>query len=199
MRRRRAGSVGSAAGLMLLCLLRPPVAGAFEADAAPVAAVGTLQAAFTPWDDIEGLLVRVIDGARTQILMQAYLLTSKKIATALIVARHRGIDVEVLADATQRHAPSAKLDWLAAEGVPIWLETRFDNAHNKIIVIDAASPDAVVVTGSFNFTWTAQHKNAENVLIARKNPVLASQFAANWERHRRQATPFRTDNQNTDH
>ena len=80
---------------------------------------------------------------------------------------------------------------LDVAGIPVWLETRYQNAHNKIIVIDAGMPDATVVTGSFNFTWTAQHKNAENILIARSNPALAARYAANWERHRQDATPYR--------
>jgi phosphatidylserine/phosphatidylglycerophosphate/cardiolipin synthase-like enzyme len=58
-------------------------------------------------------------------------------------------------------------------------------------VIDAGSADATVITGSYNFTWTAQHKNAENILIARKNPSLALRYALNWERHRQQATPYK--------
>lgn len=63
--------------------------------------------------------------------------------------------------------------------------------HNKVIVIDAKSAHATVITGSYNFTWTAQHRNAENILIARSNPVLAARYAANWERHRQDASLYR--------
>ncbi|HEX7645796.1 MAG TPA: phospholipase D family protein, partial [Noviherbaspirillum sp.] len=52
-------------------------------------------------------------------------------------------------------------------------------------------PEAAVITGSFNFTWTAQHKNAENLLIARNNPALAARYAMNWERHRADASPYK--------
>ena len=122
--------------------------------------------------------------------MQAYLITNKKIASALIAAHRRGVDVRLLADATQSHEDSAKIPMLAAAGIPVWLETRYQNAHNKVIVIDAASAAATVVTGSFNFTWAAQHKNAENILIARNNPPLAARYAANWERQREQALAY---------
>lgn len=161
---------------------------AFDALPQASAAQGTLQAAFAPWDDIEGLVIDVIDHARVQVLMQAYLITNKKIATALIAAHRRGVDVRLLADATQSHVDAAKIPMLAAAGVPVWLETKYQNAHNKVIVIDAATAAATVVTGSFNFTWAAQHKNAENILIARNNPPLAARYALNWERQRQQAT-----------
>jgi phosphatidylserine/phosphatidylglycerophosphate/cardiolipin synthase-like enzyme len=157
----------------------------------PVAAQGTLQAAFAPWDDVEELIAGAIDGARKQVLVQAYLLTSKKIATKLIAAHRRGIDVRVLVDAEQlAKNDSSKVADLAAAGILVWTETKYQNAHNKIIVIDAQTIDAIVITGSFNFTWTVQHKNAENILIARKNPALASQYAANWERHQHDSLAY---------
>lgn len=157
-----------------------------------IPAQGSLQAAFAPWDNIEELVAEAISGARRQVLVQAYLLTSKTIATTLVAAYRRGVDVRVLLDAEQiTKAASSMASELDVAGIPVWLETRYQNAHNKIIVIDAGMPDATVVTGSFNFTWTAQHKNAENILIARSNPALAARYAANWERHRQDATPYR--------
>jgi phosphatidylserine/phosphatidylglycerophosphate/cardiolipin synthase-like enzyme len=55
------------------------------------------------------------------------------------------------------------------------------------MVIDAGSAQAAVMTGSFNFTWSAQNMNAENLLIIRGNTVLADRFASNWMRHRADA------------
>ena len=157
-----------------------------------VAAQGTVQAAFAPWDNIEQLITDAIVAADKQILVQAYLLTSKKIAAALIAARHRHVDVRVLIDAEQlTKVASTVAPELASAGIPVWIETKYQNAHNKIIVIDADTPDATVITGSYNFTWTAQHRNAENVLIVRKNPVLASHYVLNWERHRQEAVPYK--------
>jgi phosphatidylserine/phosphatidylglycerophosphate/cardiolipin synthase-like enzyme len=178
--------VRAAVGAFLLAF------GALSAHAAdvPFPAQGTVQAAFAPWDNIEELIADAIRDAHRQILVQAYLLTSKTIATTLIAAHRRGVDVRVLLDAEQLLKSSSAPE-LADAGVPVWLETKYQNAHNKIIVIDAGMPDAAVVTGSFNFTWTAQHKNAENILIARHNPTLAARYAANWERHRQDATPYK--------
>nr|WP_245549155.1 phospholipase D family protein [Noviherbaspirillum massiliense] len=162
------------------------------ADDAPAVAGESIQAAFAPWDNLEDLIVKAINTANNQVLVQAYLLTSKKIAAALIDARRRGIDVRILADAEQEaKAASSRLPELAAAGIPVWLETKYQNAHNKIIVIDADDKDAIVITGSYNFTWSAQNRNAENILIIRKHPILAARYAANWERHRRDASAYK--------
>ena len=162
------------------------------AEAPPViAAQGSLQAAFAPWDNLEELICAAIAAAHRQILVQAYLFTSKKIGNALVEAHRRGIDVRVLLDEGQLGKAPSMAPTLDASGIPVWLETKYQNAHNKVMVIDAGKPDAVVITGSFNFTWTAQHKNAENLLIVRNNPILAARYALNWERHRADASVYK--------
>jgi len=125
------------------------------------------------------------------VLVQAFLLTNSKIADSLIAAHRRGVDVRILADARQHvENPGSLLPVLVRAGVPVWLETRYKNAHNKVIVIDVADSDPVVITGSFNFTWSAQNMNAENLLIIRGNATLAERYASNWMRHRADAQPL---------
>ena len=58
-----------------------------------------LRALFSPWDDIEGVLVEALAKARTEVRVQAYLLTSRPLTRALLEAYRRGVDVQVLADA----------------------------------------------------------------------------------------------------
>ena len=50
--------------------------------------------------------------------------------------------------------------------------------HNKFIVADGTA----VQTGSFNYTSSAAQRNAENVLVVRNAPALASQYGAEWRR-----------------
>lgn len=177
--------------IVLYLALTSAPAGAFDTAQAPQAAAGTLQPLFAPWDDIEAALVDSLDAARYQVLVQAYLFSNKKIAAALIAAKRRGVAVQLMLDSAQlERVGASKVNELAAVGIPVWLETRYQNAHNKVMVIDPSAPAAMVITGSFNFTWSAQHKNAENVLIARNNPTLATRYALNWERHRRDATLY---------
>lgn len=160
---------------------------------------GSIQVAFAPWDDAEGLLSETVAGARHQILVQAFLLTSRTFAFSLIDAKTRGVDVQVLADARQHaETPGSLLDLLQRHGIPVWLETRYRSAHNKIVVIDAdgqargSGAKPVVISGSYNFTWSAQHMNAENLIVIRDHSPLARHFAQNWRRHQQQATPLQS-------
>ena len=82
---------------------------------------------------------------------------------------------------------NSQVSELASRGVSVWLETRYAAAHNKIILIDAMTATPVVVTGSYNYTWSAQARNAENLLFLRGDARLAKQYLNNWQRHRNEA------------
>lgn len=155
-------------------------------------ATGTVQLAFTPGDDATGLIVRAIEGARYQVLVQAYSFTSRDIAFALVSAKHRGVDVQLIADDEQMQKNDRnRVADVARGGVPVYIDAEHAIAHNKVMVIDAGQPSGAVITGSFNFTHAAQTNNAENVLILRGNAALVDAYLANWKRHREHSRPYR--------
>lgn len=160
-------------------------------------AQGTVEVLFTPWDDAEGAIVRALAEARQSIHVQAYLITSRPIAAALVAAAARGVKVEVLADREMAiKGANSRLPDLVRSGVSVWLEARYATAHNKVIIIDSLSDkDAplasplipLVITGSYNYTWSAQARNAENLLLLRGNAPLTKRYLDNWLRHRSEA------------
>jgi phosphatidylserine/phosphatidylglycerophosphate/cardiolipin synthase-like enzyme len=115
-------------------------------------AQGTVQVAFTPWDNAEAMIVDCIRRASHQILVQAFSFTSRALANALVAARRRGVDVQVMADREQSFSGEAsRIPDLVRAGIPVVLEVRYQSAHNKVMVMDAGSADAAVVTGSYNW------------------------------------------------
>jgi len=153
---------------------------------------GTVQVAFTPGDDAAGLITATIAKARRQILVQAYSFTHQEIADALVAARNRGVEVHVIADRYQSETgKTSKIGWLIEQGVPVWIDAEHAAAHNKVMILDAGTAQATLITGSFNFTKAGQHRNAENVLIFSGNPSLTDAYAANWRRHRIHSQPVR--------
>jgi phosphatidylserine/phosphatidylglycerophosphate/cardiolipin synthase-like enzyme len=153
---------------------------------------GTLQVAFTPGDDIAGLIVDSVRKARRQVLVQIYSFTTRTSRKRWLMPNGAGIDVQVIADQRQMETiATSRVVWLAEQGVPVWIDSEHAAAHNKVMIIDNGMPEAAVITGSFNFTHAGQHRNAENVLILRGNPNLAETYAANWRRHKIHSLPLR--------
>jgi phosphatidylserine/phosphatidylglycerophosphate/cardiolipin synthase-like enzyme len=176
----------------LLALLAWLPAAAFDpGNPGPLPAAGTVEVAFSPWDDTEALLLRTLTAAKSEIYVQAYVFTSRRLARALVEARHRGIAVEVLADREMSlKSRGSRIGQLVEEGIPVRLEFRYSAAHNKVILIDPLLPQSAVITGSYNFTYAARAKNAENVLVLRDNPGLARAYYHNYLRHREGAVPY---------
>ena len=132
-----------------------------------------------PGDTIENVIVREIDAAQSQILVEAYGFTSDKIVEALIRAQNRHvnndtIDVEALLDRSNETAVYSKWKLLRKAHIPIRIDDEGHIAHNKIMIIDRK----IVITGSFNFTENAKH-NEENVLVISDHD-LAMKYIDNW-------------------
>jgi phosphatidylserine/phosphatidylglycerophosphate/cardiolipin synthase-like enzyme len=140
-----------------------------------------IEVCFVPGDDCGALVAREIDEARSSIRVQAYTFTSPRIAHALGRARRRGVDVLALLDEREARRPNeaAAIRTLVQAGVGLRLDGAHSTAHNKVLVID----EETVVTGSFNFSVSAERYSAENVLVLRGQPRLVRAYSDNWARH----------------
>jgi phosphatidylserine/phosphatidylglycerophosphate/cardiolipin synthase-like enzyme len=140
---------------------------------------------FSPKGGCTEAVVQEINAARSTILVQAYSFTSAPIAKALVDAHKRGVDVRVVLDQSQRGEKYSSADFVQHAGIPVWIDAKHAIAHNKVMVIDGAT----IITGSFNFTKSAEESNAENLLVIR-SPELAAQYAANWNAHLGHSEPY---------
>ena len=134
---------------------------------------------FSPRGGCTNAAVAEISRATKTILVQSYSFTSHPIGDALIDARHRGVDVTVVADKSEQRDKHSEISALAQAGIPVYIDARHAIAHNKVMVIDGA----IVITGSFNFTHAAEFENADNLLIIHNHPSIAAAYADNFRHH----------------
>tara|TARA_B100001996_G_scaffold355587_1_gene318279 strand:+ start:936 stop:1619 length:684 start_codon:yes stop_codon:yes gene_type:complete len=139
---------------------------------------------FTPGGACTHSIVHTIAQAKKSIEVQAYSFTSAPIVKALIQAQKRGVRVFVLLDKSNVSSKYSVVNTLQNHHIPFLIDDKPAIAHNKVMIIDAGTKKAVLITGSFNFTSSAQKRNAENVLII-DSQSLAADYLANF--HRRKA------------
>ena len=120
------------------------------------------------------------------MLVQAFSFTSKPIAKALLDAKKRGIKVEAVLDKSNATATYSAATFLANAGIDILIDSEHAIAHNKIMIIDRS----VLITGSFNFSNSAENKNAENLLVIKGNKPLLNKYLKNYEEHRSHSMPY---------
>ncbi len=135
---------------------------------------------FSPKGGCTEAIVQELKRARREILVQAYSFTADPLTFALIEAKKRGVNVQILMDKSNEAERYSDLHILLEHGLAPLIDAQHAIAHNKIMIIDRHT----LVTGSFNFTNQAEHENAENLLIIKGHAELVSAYRANWEAHK---------------
>ena len=140
---------------------------------------------FSPNGGCTEAIVKELGNTKSNILIQAYSFTSAPIAKAVVDAHKRGVDVAVILDKSQRTEKYSEADFLAHAGIRTLIDAKHDKAHNKIMILDGST----VITGSFNFSKSAETSNSENLLIIHRS-VLAERYTKNWHEHEGHSEPY---------
>lgn len=132
-------------------------------------------------EECEAVVLQGIDKSKESIWVAAYAFTRTRIAAALIHAHRRGVRIAVKMDARQAKYIGARklIEWLRKEGIPVTLiytAGDYSAMHNKFMIFDMRW----IVTGSYNFTTTAQVSNWEN-LVWLESADMAEQYKAAWD------------------
>ena len=173
-----------AEGPSLLDKLRSAASGT----AVAVPSSQAVEVGFSPEAGAEALVVKVIASARSSIRLAAYSFTSPSVVRALLEAKRRGVDVQIVVDdkGNRSKASQAALNLVVNAGIPTRTISTYAIHHDKYIVVDGTT----VETGSFNFSKAAAQSNSENVLVVWNNPALASQYTNHWQSRWKQAQPY---------
>lgn len=136
-----------------------------------------VQDAFSPRQGALKLVTDTINQAHSSIEVAAYTFTSYAVAWALINAERRGVIVRVVLDKKQNSYRSLA-SFLMHHHVPVRINGRYAVMHDKFMVVDGKTLEL----GSFNYTQSAEERNAENVLVIRNEPQVIGDYAAQWQK-----------------
>jgi phosphatidylserine/phosphatidylglycerophosphate/cardiolipin synthase-like enzyme len=130
---------------------------------------------FSPPDAVMQKLVALVSGAKQSVRFMAFTYTHPDLADAMIQRYKAGVDVAGIFES--RSSTEGALVPLYCAGVPVKVDGNPYTMHHKVIIID----DHIVVTGSFNFTKSADDSNDDNVLII-DSPALAQLYLQEYQR-----------------
>lgn len=139
---------------------------------------------FAPEDGVARHIISEIDLARKEIRFMVYSFTDKSMAEAMIEKHGDGLVVEGIFNWRQGGDVNSVYPLLVDAGIPVYFSPKDKTLHHKVMIIDSS----VVITGSFNFTKSANTRNDENILIIR-SPELARAYLEEYERVKARSTP----------
>jgi phosphatidylserine/phosphatidylglycerophosphate/cardiolipin synthase-like enzyme len=134
---------------------------------------------FSPDDKVENRIVKLLQEAKESINFMAYTFTSNTIGAAITQAAQSGVTVAGVMDDTQvATSQGTEYDPFLQAGLDVRLDGNQGGLmHHKVIIIDKR----IVITGSYNFTASAEERNDENVVII-FNPEVAAKFLEEFQR-----------------
>jgi phosphatidylserine/phosphatidylglycerophosphate/cardiolipin synthase-like enzyme len=138
----------------------------------------TIETYFSPDDNVANRLVDVLSQAQESIYFLAYSFTSDDLGKAIQDRYKAGVSVEgVMEDEQIKSNQGTEFDLFRQLGMDVRRDGNKGQMHHKVIIIDRS----VVITGSYNFTASAENTNDENVLII-YSPEIAALYLQEFER-----------------
>lgn len=116
---------------------------------------------FSPDDGVEDRIDEILRQAEKSIVFMVYSFTSDVLSETMLARARAGVEVRGVIERDQASNPGSDYMRFRQAGLDVRLDNNPRNMHHKVIIID----DSIVITGSYNFSRSAEEHNDENVLI----------------------------------
>jgi len=130
---------------------------------------------FSPEDEVLSHLLELVGSAKKSIHFMAFTYTQKDLAAAMIARAKAGVKVQGVFE--NRGASQGAMPDLFCAKLPVQVDGNKYTMHHKVIILDGVT----VITGSYNFTNSADESNDDNVLIIH-SPALAARYEKEYQR-----------------
>src|SRR3990172_6990572 len=143
-----------------------------------------LEVLFSPEDSVLERLLDLVRKAQGSLHFLAFSFTSDELGQSLLALAENGVEVQGVMESSQAAGQGSEYARLREAGLGVRLDGNPYSMHHKVLIIDGR----IVVTGSYNFSRSAEERNDENVLIL-FDPQLAAAYEQEFQRVLDQAQP----------
>ena len=134
---------------------------------------------FSLYDNPQKEIIKNINQAQAFINIAMYTFTDQEIVLPLTNAQKRGVKIRVYLDRSQIESTYSISRLLVQKGLKVRISTNNYIMHNKFAIID----NRLLLTGSYNWTASANIRNDENLMVIDDPEVIAryqNQFEKLW-------------------
>jgi phosphatidylserine/phosphatidylglycerophosphate/cardiolipin synthase-like enzyme len=136
----------------------------------------SIECYFSPSDGTNAHILATLDAAQHSIGFELLTVTRTDLSAALVAQKNAG--VKVRGDMDNSSDTGSQYSYLVANGVDVALKSGVSGLlHHKYCIVDAENPgwDAITLTGSHNWSSSAEASNNENTLIVH-DPDVTNQY-----------------------
>lgn len=132
---------------------------------------------FAPEDGVGSKIVEKLKGANSSVYFMAFSFTDDRMGEVLRKKAKEGVLVRGVFETTGSETKYSEYGALLKAGIDVRQDGNPYLMHHKVFIID----EKIVITGSFNFSASADEDNDENVVII-EDPALAKAYLAEFQR-----------------
>ena len=126
---------------------------------------------------LEQAIIPLVSSAQSNIRFLAFSFTDYPLANAMVIRAQSGVDVAGVYERVGSDSEASEFATLHCGGVAVRRDGNSSFMHNKLIIVDGR----FVITGSLNYSTSAEESNDENVIIL-DNPEIAHLYLQEFDR-----------------
>ena len=139
-----------------------------------------VQSYFSPSDGTNQKIINAINTAENDLNVETMLITRTDLANTISDAKQRGAEVHVITNRENNNSETVNdiLNSALPAGKFIFDNSASGTLHHKLAIVDAnyAASDPQVITGSHNWSNSANDRNDENTLIIHSAEIANQYF-----------------------
>jgi len=132
---------------------------------------------FSPQDACSLAIQKFLDRAKDSISICVFTISDNSITKKIVECHEKGIKVRIITDNDKQYDRGSDINYLNDKGVEIKVDMTRHHMHHKFAIVD----DSALLTGSYNWTRSAEKYNQENLLITH-NPTVIRKFENEFTR-----------------
>lgn len=142
-----------------------------------------LEVYFSPDDGVANHILDILDNAQKSIYFMAFSFTTDEFGQTIRSRADAGLDVAgVMEEQQVKSNIGTEYDLFKQAGMDVFLDGNEGQMHHKVMIIDGE----IVITGSYNFSRSAETRNDENIIII-YNEKIADFYMKEFQRVYNQA------------
>jgi phosphatidylserine/phosphatidylglycerophosphate/cardiolipin synthase-like enzyme len=133
---------------------------------------------FSPDDGVADHLYQILSDATESIYFLAFSFTTDELGQIIRDQAEKGLDIAGIMEEQQvKSNIGTEYDFFKQAGLNVFVDGNEGQMHHKTMIVD----DKIVITGSYNFSRSAETRNDENLIVIYNQPI-AEFFVQEFQR-----------------
>jgi phosphatidylserine/phosphatidylglycerophosphate/cardiolipin synthase-like enzyme len=135
---------------------------------------------FSPQNHCSETICDFLDKAENSIQICVFTISDDSITKKITQCHERGVKIKIITDNDKQYDRGSDINYLAGKGLEIKIDMSHHHMHHKFAIVDNKS----ILTGSYNWTRSAEKYNQENLIItdsANMVQLFKNEFKRLWE------------------